>query len=324
MRHPALVLTYNRPDSAFKICKQLAEFGALSIFVSIDGGRTEELRMNQEELVSSLQTLAIQYGLPISIRHSAKNLGVAAGVISGLDWFFEQVESGYIFEDDLIFNEDFLDFSDLGLEKFRDDEVVWMISGNQYLNSNSIWTNYPLIWGWATWKSKWIEFRGTLLNSKLSFFKRTTRFRVRQFWQTGYSRALNGSLDSWAVPYASQMLSRQKLGLLPPVNLVSNVGVDNFASHTHNFAWHTDWEIGNLSDFPNFLNAWNVDPQLRTSSAQNKLLEKEIYRIRARHFFIFIYSWLFDSYRFDKRFGFYSRLPKPGNSSAKYYSYNSY
>jgi hypothetical protein len=322
MRHSALVLTYNRLDSALKICKQLTEDGVSSIFVSIDGGKTDELKRSQEKLISSLHLLSIESQTQISIRHSRENLGVSAGVISGVDWFFEKVDSGYIFEDDLFFSGDFLDFADMGLEFFRNDETVWMISGNQYLSSDSNWSNYPLIWGWATWKTKWVEFRSHLLGPRLSFSPQSTRFRVKQFWEIGFARAINGGLDSWAVPYASQMLSRQKLCLLPPVNLVSNIGVDDYASHTRESAWHTGWNLGDLRNFPNFSDNWYLDSKLRICSRQNRLLEREIYRIRFRHVFIKIYSRLFDSFRFERRSGLLSRLSESTNNLTDYYFYN--
>lgn len=322
MRHSALVLTYNRLDSALKICNQLIECGVSSIYVSIDGGKTKELKRNQEKLISDLHLLSIESQIQICIRHSRKNLGVSAGVISGVDWFFERVDSGYIFEDDLLFGEDFLDFSDRGLEFFYNDETVWMISGNQYLSSDSIWTNYPLIWGWATWKTKWVEFRSLLLGPKLTFSPQSTRFRVKQFWEIGFARAISGRLDSWAVPYASQMLSRQKLCLLPPVNLVSNIGVDDYASHTQESAWHTGWNRGNLDNFPKFSGNWNLDSKPRNCSRQNRLLEREIYRIRFRHVFIKIYSRLFDSYRFESRSSLLSRLSESANNLTDYYFYN--
>ena len=322
MRHSALVLTYNRLDSALKICKQLTEYGVSSIFVSIDGGKTNELKRNQEKFISSLHSLSIESQTQISIRHSRENLGVSAGVISGVDWFFEKVDSGYIFEDDLVFSGDFLDFADMGLEFFCNDESVWVISGNQYLNSDSNWSNYPLIWGWATWNTKWVEFRSHLLGPKLSFSPQSTRFRVKQFWEIGFARAINGRLDSWAVPYASQMLSRQKLCLLPPVNLVSNIGVDDYASHTQKSAWHTGWNLGDLRNFPNFSDNWYRDSKLRICSRQNRLLEREIYRIRFRHVFIKIYSRLLDSYRFERRSGLLSRLSESANNLTDYYFYN--
>lgn len=323
MRHPALVLSYNRLDSAFNICAQLAQYGAVEIFVSIDGGKDKTTINGQRKLISRLRVLSYESGIPISIRHASENLGVSAGVISGIDWFFENVESGYIFEDDLIFTSDFLDYSDIGLERFREDQTVWVISGNQYIESNpkSIWTNYPLIWGWATWNTKWEEFRNAMSDTRLTFNDRSISFSVRQFWKVGYSRAVNGRLDSWAVPFASQMLSKGKIGLLPPVNLVANVGVDNFASHTLNQVWHTAWKIGRLSDFPGYFNLWNEKREPGEFINQNKLLEKKIYRIRIRHHWLNIYSFLFDSIRFKKSSNLQVKLANSRNILVHYYSY---
>lgn len=324
MRHAALVLTYNRPASTVKICENLVALGVVDIYVSIDGGKNETEKLGQEKLIARLHDLSKQHKVRVSVRHANKNIGVSAGVISGIDWFFNQVEFGYILEDDLIFNQDFLDFCDLGFEKFKDEPAIWMISGNQYLDSKPecIWTNYPLIWGWATWASKWYEFRNSLFNNQFIIGHGVAKYPVRQFWKISYMRAMNGILDSWAVLYASQMRACQGLSLLPPVNLVANVGVDRFASHTRRVAWHTGWKIGILLDYPSFENYWSSIPENRNIIAQNELLEERIYKIGFRHYFANIYSCALDSFRFTKGKNLEDRLIEAGKKSSKYYSYD--
>lgn len=324
MRHPALVLTYRRIDSALQICAQLAILGVKNIYVSIDGGRSPMEIQNQKESLIQFETIAKKFDIHIYVRHASQNMGVAVGVISGIDWFFQNVNSGYILEDDLIFDHDFLDFCDLGLDKLQNFPNIWMISGNQYLDSQGkyIWTNYPLIWGWATWKVKWEFFRKKLSGAEISWSSDSTPSQVRRFWKTGYKRALSGILDSWAVPFATQMRQSDGLSLLPPVNLVSNKGVDDFATHTQKRTWHTNRRIEKLNHWPSYLQAWKAIPSKRQLTAQNKLLEKMIYKIRLRHFFIEFYSFMFDRFRFGEGKNLLARLSDSHASLPAYYFYN--
>jgi hypothetical protein len=74
-------------------------------------------------------------------------------IITAIDWFFESEPQGIILEDDLLVKSDFFDFVARGLDEFRNDASVWMISGDQFLpkdleSSKVSWSYYPLIWGW--------------------------------------------------------------------------------------------------------------------------------------------------------------------------------
>jgi hypothetical protein len=157
-----------------------------------------------------------------------------------------------------------------------------MVSGNRY-NARSVETkvaitNYPQIWGWATWCSKWHEIRDLIVRKTRINYSQITRSEVGYFF-SGAVRARIGFVDTWDTPLAYEMLVRGKFCLLPPVNLVSNVGSDNHAVHTQKSSFPMNHPIGKVLDitFP------SMESLIRESKINNVYLEKNVFHVRVKH-----------------------------------------
>jgi hypothetical protein len=285
-RNAALVLAFNRAEATELLINKLISFGVSNIYISVDGPRNPRDLEAQKRILEYLASKNQDLGVSIKIKRNVDNLGLAVAILSALNWFFANEKCGYILEDDLDFNSDFLDFCDHALVHFDQDPEVWLVSGNQYsLDPNpGIWVNYPLIWGWATWRRKWEEIEKQILERQL-VSDQSIQLKVISFWQLGNWRAQKGIIDSWAVPFAANMRLQKKFCLLPPVNLVSNIGVEDSASHTTENAWHTNWSISNELSQSNYRNLWLSAKNLNAIHESNTLLEERIYKIRTRHSF---------------------------------------
>ncbi len=297
----ALILAYRRQDHLLNILNSLREGGITRIYLSIDGPRfPEDLQIGQaiQELV---ENYCAQYSLELKLMRPKINLGLSLAVLSALDWFFAQEQMGLIIEDDLFFQADFVIFCRMALIEFEADEQVWVISGNRYdkhivCPSTNSWSTYPMIWGWASWADRWPEMRNSIISTTL-LNKNSIKFSVREYWKAGLRRVNTGILNSWAVPLAVQMKFNERYCVLPPVNLVSNIGIDLSAEHTSSQTWHTNREVRKLPSSFNF-ESNNRD---RVASASDDLFEKMIYRIKFRNVFSFIFSLLGDWLRFPKK-----------------------
>jgi hypothetical protein len=231
-----------------------------------------------------------------------ENNGVAAGVIKAIDWFFTQVDSGIILEDDLVVADGFFKYCTDALSKFEHEIDVWMISGSQIFESYDFHNqlqlaNYPMIWGWATWRGKWQEMRESLITPKKIGLKNIFNHRYL-FWAVGANRALSGLVDTWDTPLAFEFFKRQKLCVISPVNLVSNIGDDEVAIHTK------------TSGFPLFVplqdfNGYGIEDMNQCRNlpkSYNLILEKNLFRIRLRHIFIPYYSFLLDRFLYPAKY----------------------
>jgi hypothetical protein len=106
-------------------------------------------------------------------------------------------------------------------------------------------------------------------------FKSSTDLKVRTYWALTYKKAAAGIVDSWAMLLAATMRGNNKSCILPPTNMVSNLGSDPAATHTQINVWPLREPIENLSidlidemDFPT-----------ESTDQVNEFIEKHIYGI---------------------------------------------
>ena len=85
------------------------EGGIKKIYAAIDGPKIGQ--EGSDLIESTLKKVCAKYDLQLLIWRRKTNLGLAASVISGIDWFFNLEDEGIIVEDDLVFSPDFVKFS---------------------------------------------------------------------------------------------------------------------------------------------------------------------------------------------------------------------
>ena len=293
-----LIIAYSRPEGVSYLLKLLKDFGVKRVYVAVDGPKNQRDVSNRKMIELEISKYLLDFGGQLHVLRRDRNLGVAGGVLNAVDWFFSHEKMGVIIEDDLLIGSDFFDFALGALIKYESDPRIWMVSGTQ-LNPNSndvlnsIWTNYPMIWGWAGWATKWTEMRGSLLRKK-SIRIHHLMDRRYLFWAISANRALTGKVDTWDIPLAFEFRYQDKLCLIPPVNLISNIGNDEVSTHTKSESSTLNLEIHSLPSNFSLINS----PNKIEIDKYNHYLEKNIFKIKIRHLLIPYYAYLFDNIRF--------------------------
>jgi GR25 family glycosyltransferase involved in LPS biosynthesis len=292
---PVLLTLHVRSEYLEEQLDTLKMAGIQELYISIDGPRNHEEELLQSKIFKLLDSIRDEFH-KIEINKSDKNQGIAVAMISAIDWFFASNDYGAIFEDDVKFERETLLFFTKALESIKDMPNVLLVSGVQPFATNSAsqkvqFTNYPQIWGWATYAKKWKEMRGYVFQIP-SGKQRLTR-RVKNFWRVGWKRVALGYLDTWDLPIAMGMLFSNKLCMLPPVNLTSNIGIDNFSTNTHSAKFPLGLKI---SKMPHEMEL-DAIPSRTQIENMNRKFEREIYEVKFRHIFSSILSWL-DCIRF--------------------------
>lgn len=275
---PALIVAYKRLENTEKLINDCIKFGCPKIYLAVD--KSTGTRDFQHEFYNLAESIHQRTSIPIYLWNRDQNYGLAASMISGISWFFEFEEAGYILEDDLEVSESFFLWSSSLLRKAQDDDDVWLISGNNYQDKRIVQsTNYPLIWGWVTTRRKWKLMLESMLSSDLEF-KSSTDFKVRTYWTLNYKKAAVGVVDSWAMLLAATMRGNNKACILPPVNMVSNLGSDLAATHTQANVWPLREPVENLPI------KYIDEMELPTESTNqvNEFIEKHIYGINKFRF----------------------------------------
>lgn len=245
MKLPLLILAWKRPFHTLKLVNAIRDVKPKKIFLACDG---PDLSKEKEiELVNQTRSILdkeINWQCEKHKLYSSFNRGCRLGVTNAINWFFENVNEGVILEDDCIPHPDFFKFTELLIDRFRDDKRIWTISGNNY--QNGIWrgdgsyyfSKFPHCWGWATWKDRWQNYPEEkfvwerLNNAKMLDNIFTSRKELR-YWRLIFNNLYKENRpDSWSYRWFLLCLAKGGLNVLPNQNLVQNIGFNPTATHT--------------------------------------------------------------------------------------------
>lgn len=275
---PILILGYARTERILEMIKLVLQLGERDVYLSLDGPRNDSVAKAQEFLLNEIKLMNLKQN--IKVRKNLDNQGVAVSVISGIDWFFSHEEFGIIIEDDLHFTRDFLSWCEWANSTYREDRDIFMISGNRFHGKGEItYAHYPQTWGWATWQDRWREIR-PLYEGK-SFRISKIYCYISNFWTGGTLRILSTVTDTWDILIAKHMKELGLLAVLPPVNLVSNLGADSFSTHTNSNSFPIGFPLESLIQKSLF----TTPKENREIALNDRFLEERVFCIRPKHWF---------------------------------------
>jgi hypothetical protein len=245
MRTPVALIIFNRPDLTERVFAAIARAQPDKLFVIADGPRPG-LAGDVERCAAARAVVEkVDWPCDVSRNYSEINLGCGRRLASGLQWVFEQVEEVIFLEDDCVPGSAFFPYCEELLERYRTDERVMHISGNQFVTParptpfSYSFSRYPLSWGWATWRRAFqhYDYRMTLWPQ----LKQTKWLRdvlgdelaVNQ-WTDVFDYTFANNDDSWDFQWVFACWAQCGLSILPHVNLVSNTGFGPGALHTTN------------------------------------------------------------------------------------------
>src|SRR5262245_4967250 len=158
MNTAVALIIFNRPDVTRRLVEVVARARPKQLLVIGDGPRPD--RPGEAEKCEETRAIVdrVDWSCDVLTNYSPINLGVGTRPATGLRWVFEQVESAIILEDDCIPHPTFFRYCEELLERYRDDQRVMHISGDNW-NFNRqprpfsyFFSNYCYSCGWATWR----------------------------------------------------------------------------------------------------------------------------------------------------------------------------
>ena len=240
---PILFIIFNRPDTTLRVFNEIKKLKPTKLYVVSDGPRLDKVG-EKERCEETRKTIdSIDWDCQVFKNYSDVNLGCKKRVSSGIDWFFKNEEQGIILEDDCLPNDSFFKFCEEMLEKYKNDERIGMISGDNFQfgkikNEYSYYfSKYSHIWGWATWKRAWQKYDVNLTNwpeiSKDDGLKKVfTNKKDTYYWSSIFNDVYNGKIDTWDYQWSYTCFMNNYLSVMPTENLISNIGFSKVGS-TH-------------------------------------------------------------------------------------------
>jgi len=240
---PIVFLVFNRPDTTIRVFEGIRRARPAKLFVVADGPRAD--RPGEAEKCRVVRAIIDTVDWPCEVlkNFSDVNLGCKRRVSGGLNWVFEQVEEAIILEDDCLPHPTFFRFCKELLDKYRDDERVMHISGDNFQfervrgDGSYYFSRYNHIWGWATWKRAWAHY-DVKMKMWPKFLKQQQIANVfenrsiQRYWLKCFQAVYEGKIDTWDYQWLYAIWSQNGLTVLPNVNLISNIGFGEDATHT--------------------------------------------------------------------------------------------
>lgn len=261
--YPVLILVYNRADTYSDLLELVEEADPPLIYVSCDGPANNDDLSEQQEIRRVSERL-IGTG-KLKFRVQSKNLGLKRAVEAGLDWIFENEEAAIILEDDLLPNQDFFSFCEVGLNRYENVGKIQQVSGYNGLGTLARSAGFrwnfvspvPQVWGWATWANRWHQYRtegfdfqrNTEGRDPEETFKQRLPARWREI-SRGHLESLASNGGSWDYPWAYWGIQRGLGTIIPLVNLVENHGFDDRATHTKEGRRVQSTRLAEFAKFP--------------------------------------------------------------------------
>ncbi len=243
MKTPIAFLIFNRPDTTERVFAEIRRAKPPQLLVVADGPRPEVA--GDSEKCTAARCIIEQVDWPCEVlrNFSEKNMGCKKRISSGLDWVFDTVEEAIVLEDDCLPHPSFFRFCEDLLERYRYDERIMMVSGDNFLFGSQTssysyyFSRYAHIWGWASWRrawncydldiALWPEFKEKRLLKNI--FERES---VARYWENIFDATFRGEIDTWDYQFVFACLVNSGLSAMPCKNLVSNIGFGANATRT--------------------------------------------------------------------------------------------
>lgn len=239
---PILLTIFNRPEETQQVFNQIRLIKPKFLFIAADGPRPG--RSTDTELCAETRRIVeqIDWDCELKTLFRDSNLGCGFAVCSAISWFFEQVEAGIVLEDDCLPEISFFSFCSELLIKYKNDETVFLISGTNMQNgikrgeASYYFSNYPITWGWASWRRAWSHFVYDIpdMNAMLKSGVLDQVFQYRgekSFWSRKLMRVMTEKKNIWDYQWWLAIWKNKGLTITPNINVIMNLGFRKCGSH---------------------------------------------------------------------------------------------
>jgi len=237
-----LFLVFNRPDTTRQVFEAIRKARPPRLYVAADGPRNN--KEGEAKRVAEVRQIATRVDWPCEVKtlFRDQNIGCGPAVYEAISWFFKNEEMGIILEDDCLPSQSFFWYCEELLDKYQSDQRIGMISGNNHVdsrieNTSYVFSKFFWTWGWASWRRAWVNMDFELKWEKTSYKESIIKNMGYTYgsilhWKNNIKMVRTGRVNTWDYHWFLSLSSQNQLCIFPAINLVSNVGFGDEATHT--------------------------------------------------------------------------------------------
>ena len=246
MISPILLIVFNRPDHTRRVLEAILAANPQELYIFQDGARegNEDDMAKCIEVRHLISEMAKDKDVMLHTNYSDRNLGCGAGPMTGITWFFSQVEMGIVMEDDCLPHPDFFGYCEELLMRYKDDAKVRFVNATLYddrwrCEASYDFSHYMVTGAWAGWSRTWQGFDLDLKSMDAKAFRKNvlklTDNRAESNWWYSIVKEIQQDTKKksyWDFQMQIHLFQDEALTIHPKVNLISNIGFDEKAPIT--------------------------------------------------------------------------------------------
>ncbi|MBS1581991.1 MAG: nucleotide-diphospho-sugar transferase [Bacteroidetes bacterium] len=245
LRLPVLITAFSRYDTTREVMEAVRAARPPRLYFACDGGRNDAEREKCAQVRSLVEL--VDWDCQLFTLFHENNKGSKYGMAANIGWFFDHEPEGIILEDDIVPSQTFFRFAQELLEKYRDDERVWAIIGNNLMadeepgDPSSYWYSahgYGAYWGWASWRRSWQRFDIDMRQwpgvrdtdaFKDYYLAASERREATRLFEHTWDRNIS---TAWDYQFDFAKVLAGAGNIIPNVNLCRNIGFGAGGTHT--------------------------------------------------------------------------------------------
>jgi hypothetical protein len=256
---PIAVFVYNRSKHTERLFQSLVrneEILTSPIYVFSDGPRASSESKNVKQVREIVHRLAPKHATFVE---QENNIGLANSIINGISLVTKKHDRVIVLEDDLFLSPTAINYFNVALQRYQDEERVMHISGYMYPVKSELPKTFfyreATCWSWATWKRAWGKFEPDGKKIKRYLVERNLEYEFNVQNSAPFMKLLNrqikGNIDSWAIRWYGSLWMHSGLALHPNKSLVANLGFDGTGANCSiTNAFHVDVFDEEVKEFP--------------------------------------------------------------------------
>lgn len=235
---PVLYITFARPEYASQSFAAIKKAQPKKLYFYSNKARDEKL----DEVARNLEVRSyinqIDWDCEVKTWFRDEYVDVFTSLWGAIDWVFDNEEKAIVIEEDVVASLAFFDYVDKLIDKYADNDKIWMISGNNAAPKYSpegiqyFISRLADIYGWASWRKVWKSIDRTI--SYWPEYSKTNH--LSKYWNSriigSYYRKVGNKLFSnistynpWDFIFNNNRRKNNAYCIVPYTNLAKDIGV---------------------------------------------------------------------------------------------------
>jgi len=241
---PILFLIFKRPETTSLVFQEIRKAQPKRLYVAANAPRMHV--DGEAEKCYETRDILKQIDWECEVHSLIRDcyLECEVSISTAIDWFFDQEEQGIILEDDCLPHPSFFQYWETLLEYYKNENRVMLISGDNFQNgkirgdASYYFSNYPHIWGWASWRRAWKHYDVNMgsfphFKEENGIEKVFKNVNAQRYWLRKLEKTNRKEINTWDYQWTYAIWNQGGVTILPNVNLISNIGFQTGGANTN-------------------------------------------------------------------------------------------